>query len=293
MTRLLAFVSLLFVVALPLCAQTSAIVTDFRMITEMNGGAPDTAIIHSIAAGNRQRLESKGNAPSSISPFGSIAGNVQIVTVADSDITMDYLNSDSKTYFEFKPLEMMKGAREMMKSLGADNRMTSTGDTVVIDSLGDGGVVMGYPTIHFHSYSAHYFTMSMMGESTNMAIRQSTDSYVSPKFKQEWAAKDSNAFTPEKLTEMLGKLSDIMPMGMDSVIAHQVSKMARITRAGTALKTVMEMTNTAMGMTSTTKQTMEILKVEQAVVPDSTFTVPADYKKTEPLLRRAPVGGGN
>jgi hypothetical protein len=293
MTRAPATFLLLLAFAPPLRAQTHAVVTDFRMITETNGGDPDTAIIHSISAGKKHRLESSGGSGASLFPLGQNAGKVQIMTLTDSAWTIDYLDSDAKTYIEVKPFEMMKGATEMMKAMGMDMKMTSTADTTVVDSLGDGGLMMGYPTLHFHSLSAYYFTMGMMGESSSLVIHQSADSYVSPRLKQEWAELDSIRFSPERISELMAQVTGGMPGGMDSVMKKALPRMARIARAGVALKTVMETTTTVMGITSHSKQTMEILKVEKAVVPDSTFTIPAGYKKVEPAFKMPPVSGGN
>src|SRR5436190_1139680 len=92
--------------ALP--AQSRGTVTDFRMITEMAGGAPDTTVAHSISSGKKHRIEFTGALPASMNPLGQITGNVQLMNLADSEWTIDYLDTAKKTYFEVRLFEMMK-----------------------------------------------------------------------------------------------------------------------------------------------------------------------------------------
>jgi hypothetical protein len=297
MNKQLAIASALFAVAGALPAQSRGTVTDFRMITEVNDGAPDTAVIHSISSGKKHRMEFTGALFGPLNPFAGGSGNVQLMTLADSEWTLDYLDTNKKTYFEFRVFEMMKATKQMMKDLGGEGmdvgvKLTTTADTTTVDSLGDGGVVMGYSTLHFRSYSAHYWTMSVMGQSTTMSLRQIVDSYVSPALKSKLGNLDSTSFGPEALKSMMAMLSAMMPTGMDSVMAKSATKLARINSVGMPVRTAINSTTVMMGVTKHEKQTMEILKIEKTTVPDSVFRIPADFTKVDSPLQFPPMPSG-
>lgn len=286
MNKKLAVLLALLAVAGSLPAQSRATLTDFRLIAESNGGSPDTAIVHSISSGKKHRMEFTGELPGSMNPFGGLPGSVQLMTIADSEWTIDYLDPAKKTYFELRLFEMMKMIKEMTKEFGAAGmdlsaKFKSTGDTTTVDSLGDGGVVMGYKTIHFRSYSAHHWTISVMNDSMSMVLRQTIDSYVAPALKAELGGLDSTNFGPEALKSMMATMTAIMPTGLDSLIGKTAPELERIGRVGVAVKSVTDANTVMMGLAKHEKQTMEIMKIEKRIVPDSVFLVPAGYKKIE------------
>lgn len=293
MNKHLAIVFALSAFASALPAQSRGTVTDFRMISE-NDGPPDTTFVHTISSGKKHRIEFTGALPVSMNPFGGSSGNVQLMTLADSEWTIDYIDTAKKTYFELRLFEMMKSVKEMMKKMSAEGmdvgpKFTTMADTTTVDSLGDGGVIMGYSTLHFRTYGAHYWTMSVMGQTMSMSLRQTSDSYVSPALKTELGGLDSTSFGPEALKSMMAILSASMPTGMDSAMAKIAAKTARISNSGMPVKTVVEGTTVMLGLTKHQKQTMEFLRIGKAPVPDSAFLVPADYKKVESPFQLPPM----
>jgi hypothetical protein len=143
--------------------------------------------------------------------------------------------------------------------------------------------------LHFRTYGAHYWTMSVMGQSMTMSLRQTSDSYVSPALKSELGDLDSTSFGPEALKSIMTVMSASMPTGMDSVMVKSATKVARIGRAGTPLKSVVDGTTAMLGLIKRQKQTVEILKIEKAIVPDSLFVVPGDYKKVDSPIQMPPM----
>ena len=269
-------------------AQIPALRTESRMITQIGDNAPDTSIVRVISAGKRHRLEFIGHPPASMDPFSG-KSTVQILSFADSEVTIDYVDDSAKTYIELKPLLMMKKANAMVAAIGASMKMESTADTVTVDSLAGTEVVMGYRTVHFHALSAHSFRMTLMGENATMGIRQSFDTYVAPDAKRLIAGLTDSLVTSAGAGGVLSALGAGTPPGMDSVMMRAAAKMGRINAAGVPLKSVIEMETSMEGpIRLRQRQEMEVLKMERITVPESTFTVPKDYKKTEFEL---PTGG--
>lgn len=268
-------------------AQIPALLTESRMIMQIGDNAPDTSIVRTISAGKRHRMESVGR--SAMGPlFGS--STVQILSFADSEMTIDFLDDSAKTYIEMKPMLMMKMAKEMSASMGVNMKYESTADTVTVDSLADTKVVMGYRTVHFRALSAHSFRMTMMGESATMSMRQSFDTYVAPDAKKLIAGLTDSLLTTG-VGGVMSSLGGAMPPGMDSVMLRAAAKMARINAAGVPLESVMEMETSMEGPGGLRqRQEIEVLKMERITVPESTFTVPKDYKKSEFGLPTGPVG---
>lgn len=288
MNRVLGALFIACVLAGPLGAQTTAVVSDARIITETDGHT-DTAVVHTIRAGKRYRMEIQGRAPNTIDPFMGGSGNVILMTVSDSAMTMDFLNAATKTYIEFDPLSIIRATREMMKAMGAEMKFERVGDTVTVDSLGGGGLVMGYPTLHFRVFTAFHSKITIMGETSPMNMRQTMDIYVSPQLKKEWGGEEISAFfAGDPNSGMLAGVSDAMPMGtgMDSAFAKVAVMQKRIGAVGGTLKTAVESSSATMVMATKQRQTTEVLKIEKMIVPDSIFSIPGDYKKTEPMLRR-------
>lgn len=270
-------------------AQVPALLTESRMIMQTGDKAPDTAIVRTISAGKRHRLEFTGHPMASMDPYTG-RSTVQLLSFADSEMTIDYLDVDAKTYLEMRPLLLMKKSKEMMAAMGVEMKVESTADTVTVDSLPDTQVVLGYRTVHFHSLAAHYFRMHVMGETATMSLRQSVDAYVAPDAKPIVTGLTDSLLTTAGTGGVMSALSGAMMPGMDTVIMKAVAKMGRISAAGVPLKSLMEMETDADGQRPTRmRQSFEVLKMERISVPESTFTVPTDYKKREVAFPAGPV----
>jgi hypothetical protein len=290
MKQIVAGLAIACAVARSAAAQIPALLTESRMIMQIGDNAPDTSIVRTISAGKRHRIESTGHSPALVSPFSGNAA-VQILSLADGEMTIDYLDDSAKTYTEMKPLLLMKKAKEMMAAMGAEMKMESTADTATVDSLPDVGVVMGYRTVHFHSLGAHYFRMNVMGHTATLTMRQTSDSYVAPDARKLTAGlTDSLLFSGAG--GLMSSLGEAMLPGMDSVMMRAAAKMQRISAAGVPLKFGMEIETTTDGQRqSRMRQAMEVLKLERISVPESTFTVPKNYKKSEFTFPSGPVSG--
>lgn len=262
--------------------QTQAIITDTRIITESDGGQPDTVIVHALSSGNRYRVEFVGG-KNPLNPFGA-AGSTQLITISDGDLTITFLDPAAKTYFEFKPFGLLNGVQEMMKALGAEMNLPPGGDSTVLDSLGDGGVIAGYRTLHFRHHSSYGMSMNLMGESFTTSITDSTDTYVAPALKADMS-RDSAYSKMRPLEEVMNTLSGGMAAGMFQMVARGEGARKRISAAGVPVRTISVVTTVLGGNPSRHRQVTELLKFERAAVADSVFAVPAGYKKEEPMLR--------
>lgn len=257
-------------------AQTRATITDSRVIVERWGAAPDTVIAHTIGSAGKHRTEYAGGRNPSF-PFGGKAGSVELMMVADSVMTLDFVDSSTKTYTELKPGGMMKGALDMFKSLGAGLKAKLSADSSSVDSLGDGGIIAGHRTVHFRTHFGAVMALSIFGDSIRVGLHDTIDTYVAPDLKDPADSAASNRVADEMKVGLKG----MFPFDMTDAFAALSVGTKRISNAGVPLKTVNTITTNAIGRTTTQRTTTEVLKYERAVVPDSTFQIPAGYKKVE------------
>jgi hypothetical protein len=283
MKNCISLAVLLFAVPGVLAAQTRGTITDSRMITERSGMPPDTSFSHTFAVGKKFRSEHQaGTRPGAI--LGNDSATIEIMTFSDSGMTMDFLNPVSKTYTEFQPGGLMKGAMEMLKSMGSEMKSKITTDSASFDSLGDGGIIAGYPTLHFRTRFTSEMSISMVGRSYSVRISDTVDTYVAPALKDP---RDSSA-NRATLEDMKRSLGGLIPFDLGDMMTRLSADATRITSAGVPLKTVNTIRTNAMGKESVQRMTTEALKYERAILPDSLFQIPADYKKVDSMLRFRP-----
>jgi hypothetical protein len=283
MKNFISLAVLLFVLPGVLAAQERGTITDSRTITERSGMPPDTTLAHTFTLGKKFRSEHlAGTRPGVM--LGNDSATIEIMTFSDSGMTMDFLDPVSKTYTEFQPGGMMRGAMEMLKSMGSEMKSKISTDSASFDSLGDGGIVAGYRTIHFRTRFTSEMSMSMMGQSYSVRVSDTVDTYVAPALKDP-ADSSANKRTLEDMKRSLGGL---MPFDFGDMVTRLSADATRIARAGVPLKTVNTIRTSSMGKETVQRMTTEALKYERAVLPDSLFQVPADYKKVDSMLMFRP-----
>lgn len=92
-------IRVLLLVVLPLVtvrAQSTGTINESRVITQKDGGKPDTVVIRTTSAGTRTRDDVSG--PGTHQNPWHTMGTTQLVTITDSGMSMTYLDSAKKTY---------------------------------------------------------------------------------------------------------------------------------------------------------------------------------------------------
>lgn len=266
----------LLLLILPLAtagAQSQASVTDSRIITEKNGGKPDTLLIRTITSGRRTRVDLSG--PGSLVQPWRMMGTTQLGVVGDSGMTSAYLDSAKKTYWSTNP----RALQASITTIGLDINPVTPGDTLTLDSLGSGGVVGGHNTVHFRARSAIRLTVPAVGEVGNITEMQTTDYYIIPGPPIDSMGK---AALPMQ-TPVLQVSSGAKELG-----AERARAMARMAKTGNIIKTVIESKTTSMGGVISQRQTTETLDRRTMSVPDSLFVIPAGYTKVAPSFIPTP-----
>ena len=246
-------------------AQIPATVTDTRMIFERQDGKPDTTIGHTVSSRLGTRAEHSGRFPSTVTP--SFPSNIEIMSFADSEMTMTFIDTTRKIYTVMQPSKLMGFA------MGASGmKMESSDDVSTLDSLGAGPLINGHSTLHFRTHNSSKMTMMIMGDTSRMTQSVTADLYLAPDI-------NPGEYDAETVTASMHAVQGMMPTGMQSMISGAAKNQAVLAKHGMALKTVIEMTQTSAGGSKTQHQTIEIIGIQKTTVPASTFLPPTGYKK--------------
>lgn len=269
--------ALLFLV-MPLAAagaQSPATVGESRVITEKNGGKPDTLLMRTTVSHARMRLDVSG--PASLTEPWRSMGTAQVTIVTDSGAMATMLHTTRKTYWTTMPGSALAN---IVKSTGLDEKPVTPADRLTIDSVGDGGGVAGYHTIHFRSHSTTRLTMNLLGHPASWTDARTTDYYVAP-----GVHFDALGYTMRSAaTGKTPPSASALPSGLKEIAAENGAAMQRMARIGTIVKTVTESRTTEGDSTRTRRKTMELLSHRITTVPDSLFVVPAGYTKAMPRV---------
>lgn len=116
-------------------AQSQASVTEQRMISETDGGKPDTVLTRTISSGQRTRIDVTG--PGSLLEPWRTMGTTQIIIASDSALTASYVDSAKKSYWSTNLRSMLASGLlgNEMKYLAAQRapeakRMAKVGSVV-------------------------------------------------------------------------------------------------------------------------------------------------------------------
>jgi hypothetical protein len=265
-------------------AQVRASITESRVITEKPGEAPDTVVMRTVAAGPRARMEVSG--PGAMHLPWSMIGSTTIMVSSDSSITTTHIDPLKKVYWID---DTGKTIANNLKWMHLDVQPETAPDTARLDSLGSGGMIDGYNTIHFRERSAT--RMSVSTASINSVTTQTTiyDYYVAPGLKSDSIDKTVSPGIRLPSRDMV-----TLSLAMKELGAREAANKKRMAKIGDIVRTVAHSTVDADNLfhTQNTTTTERILDTV-AVVPDSLFVVPASYTRTTPTptasLRSVPV----
>jgi len=259
-----------FMCAAPVIAQSKPGVSfDQTMVTvtiTSSTGRTDTAttVLRTTSAGGDGRIDLEQGSFPNMGPFSPGAHAVMIMH--DGGTEMFFLNPDQKQYLSIKPIAMMEGMQKMLEGMGGSMSFDTAGTQLSLDSVGPGPSIDGHPTLTYRLRTAMRMTMSMMGQS-HVVDNQSS--------QEIQAATDLGDFAEVASMNRFAELTQAM--GFPKGYFEKLAATRRRIR-GFPLRGVTHTTTSADGVTRTIDQTIETRNVKRLAVPDSLFSIPADYK---------------
>jgi hypothetical protein len=264
-----AFVGISMIAVASGGAQSPATVVDARTVSERPDGKSDTLLTHTISSGSRSRVEQSGAIPP---PILKMKADIEIISERDGKMSMIYVDTTDKLYAEMDLSGMMAMAMSM-SSVHLTTDTTAAGFTV--DSVGPGPLINGHKTVHFRTHTTSRMTIAMFGDTSSVQHLITTDLYLAPDVKSGDNDSSSRAIDSAAVNMM----KKMVPMVGDQMMSQAQKAHARLAKYGTALRTVLEMTDVSAAGTKTRRQTIDVLRYEHTVVSDSIFSPPAGYKK--------------
>jgi hypothetical protein len=259
-----------FLCATPVIAQSKPGVSfDQTMVTTTitsSQGRTETAttVLRTTSAGGDGRIDLVQGSFPNMGPFS--AGAHAVMIMRDGGTEMFFLNPDQKQYLSIKPLAMMEGMQKMLEGMGGSMSFDTAGTQLSLDSVGPGPSIDGHPTLTYRLRTATKMTMSMMGQS-HVVDNQSS--------QEIQAATDLGDFAEVASMNRFAELTQAM--GFPKSYFEKLAATRRRIR-GFPLHGVTHTTTSADGVTRTIDQTIETRNVKRLAVPDSLFSIPADYK---------------
>jgi hypothetical protein len=257
--------ALLFVLSGAAAAQSRPGLAFDQVIHTIAGGDSSISVIHVTAAGSDMRMEFEN--ASAAGPFAKVPmGDHAIMILRNGGTEMITLNPDKKQYFSVKPIEMMEGARKMMASMGGSMTFDTSASSIHQDSLGPGPVIDGHPTLRYRRTVRLKMNSSMMGQQHTIDTQSTSDLEV---------ATDLGDFADVLTANPFSGISESMALAKSFVekavpVEHRMH--------GFPLHVVQQSVQTSNGVTRTTTTTIDTNNIRRVTVPDSAFTIPADYK---------------
>jgi hypothetical protein len=250
-------------------AAQSGLSFDFKM-TENTGGQLKSSVGHALVLGNNVRMDIVG--PSSFATIGPMSlGDTVAMISADTGMAqvVSLVGAAGKQYIQFAPMVMMKKMKDMMAQMGGSPQLDFAGSQVVVDSLGDGGMIAGYNTLHYRTTIAMRIAMGGQPVGEQNIVN---DLYVAPELKD--FARGTSLMSA---SDQVGAIP-----GIPKTLTDQITSAAQRTGYALALKVETSTTGSMMGTGMSRKQTLEVTSVKKVDVPASAFVVPAGYKKVVP-----------
>jgi hypothetical protein len=241
-------------------------------------GRTDTAttVMHTTSASGDGRIDVEQGRFPNLGPFSS--GPHAIMIIRDGGKEIFFLNPDEKQYLSIKPIAMMEGMQKMLEGMGGSMSIDTSATRVTLDSVGPGPAIDGHPTLTYRLTTVMKMIMSMMGQ-RHVVDNQST--------QEIQTATDLGDFSDATGANRFSELSESMGFTkgyFDQLVA------TRRKMHGFPLRAATHTTTSTEGMTRTVAQTIETRNVKRVAVPDSLFSIPADYKPvTMPAMPGVPA----
>lgn len=252
-----------------IAAAQSGLAYDFKLTENTNGQAQSSSG-HALVLGNNVRMDVYG--PSSFATFNQMSlGDTVSVISADTGMAqlVSLLGQTGKQYIQFAPVAMMKKMKDAMTQLGGSPQVDFSGSQVTVDSLGSGGMIAGYNTLHFRTTIV--MQMGLGGQpmgNQNIVI----DHYLAPDLKD----------FPRGTAMLSGTDQASSIPGIPKTFSDQLAAAGKRTSSAMALRVETSINGSMMGIGMSRKQILEVTSVKRVDVPASSFVVPAGYRKIVP-----------
>ena len=234
------------------------------------GGDTATNVVHMKATPNALRMEFEKR-PVGGQYRGLPVGDHGVVILRGAGAELIMLDPEKKQYMSIKPLEMMTGARQMMESMGGSMTFDSAGSSFHVDSLGPGPTIDGHNTMKYRVTARTRVRVAMMGQEQTVESQ-----FVSESDNAVDLAEFGNTMGPAAgVRDMMQSMAQ--SVGLPKGFLDQTSKEGRKVK-GLPLHTERQTTTTTPNGTRTSSETSDTKNVRRASIPESAFTVPADYK---------------
>ena len=221
-------------------------------------------------AGNRSRLDLTGGMPMAPVPGGG-GQNVSIIVQDSSGASVVVLVMHDERKFMY-PSRMMAQLKDMMASLPEQPMLTFTVSNVVVDSLGAGETVSGFPTRRYKMSADISMAMDMMGESMSQTMHVESEG--------DYAEELADFADP--LRDMRGVRAMMAGMPwMDTTAAAEMEKLVRATPRGLALRQVERVTGVTEGDMAIPATTARLSNIRRETFSPVVFAMPEGYTEME------------
>lgn len=199
-------------------------------------------------------------------------GKGTYLVTSDGSKTLFLVNPKEKTYSKFDLdgiTQIAGGAMKMMHAKFSDPKVEPLGEE-------SGGLVVGIPTTLYRYRVSYTMSMSFMGMKTSNQTVEEYETWVAPKLVEAalgiWLRRDAPKTGNADL---------------DALVRAQRSRWQGFPLKQRTVQTVTD----NKGKTQVTTTTMEVIDWQPAVIPASTFGIPAGFKETD--MFSAMGGEGN
>jgi len=243
---------------------------DFKL-TENNDGQRKASVGHALVLGNNVRMDINGASSfGSIGPI-SLGDTVSVISADTGDAQLlSLIGKSSKEYVQFSPTRMMKRVKDAMAQTGGAPQLDFSGSQVTFDSLGSGGMIAGYNTLHYRTTIAMWIAMGGQAIGSQNIV---TDYYLAPELKDFARATAIMSANTDEVSSL---------PGIPQSFSDQITAARKRSSSAMALRIETSTSGSMMGTGLSKKQTMEVTSLKKVDVPASAFVVPADYKKVVP-----------
>lgn len=230
---------------------------------EGKGAEMQVAFVKAWVSGDQAKILFE----SSQNPF---ANSGTYLLTSDGGQTIYLVNPKEKTYSRWDMKTMMGTAAAMGQMIKLE---ISEGKVEKLEEK-PGEVVAGLPTTYYKYRQTYRQKMTFMMIKQDQQVEQVHELWVAPKLVEK-ALGTYLQKTPQTPSEEFNKL---LAMEYEKVQGFPLKKR------------IVTTTKDKKGVTETQVVTTEVVKLEMIPVPDSTFTLPADFKKVE-LIPQDEEGG--
>ncbi len=185
----------------------------------------------------------------------------------DGAHTLYLVSPEDKTYARWDVDAMLGALGGVMNGLGPVLKLEFSDPKVEKLAEDDGGTLLGLPSRHYRFRTSYSMKMKVFGFGSGSDTVIDQDIWASKRLVDPGFAAWLRTEPPHTGNAQFDKLLS--------------AESAKRQIAGFPLKMVSVRTSTQRGKERTSRQTMEVTRLESRSIPDSTFELPAGYQETQ------------